>query len=273
MLLVFTLTLFVSSALLFLVEPMFARWCSRSWAAPPRSGTHPSCSSRRRSSPASRTPPHRHAALGPARGVVHVVLLGLALLVLPLGITGRLVVPDRGQPGRLAPGPPPRGGGPAVLRPLLDAPLLQRWFAATAHRRARDPYFLYRASNLGSAVGLIAYPALVEPWLRLDAQAGAWTAGYVVLVALSAACATLLWRSSARARPEPDLIAAVPAVAGGARSDVTIRRRVRWLVLSAVPASLMLGVMSYVTMDTSPMSQRLYASCPGAGVRVGSAFA
>src|SRR5207253_2224880 len=30
------------------------------------------------------------------------------------------------------------------------APLLQRWFAATGHPSARDPYFLYAASNAGS---------------------------------------------------------------------------------------------------------------------------
>jgi hypothetical protein len=185
--------------------------------------------------------------------VVHVVLLGLALLVLPLGIPDGWSPPTEGNPVGWLLALLLVGVGLPFFVLSSTAPLLQRWFAATAHRRARDPYFLYRASNLGSAVGLIAYPALVEPWLRLDDQAGAWTAGYVVLLALSAACATLLWRSSARARPEPGLIAGAPAVAGGAPSDVSIRRRLGWLVLSAVPASLMLGVTSYLMMDISPI--------------------
>ena len=30
------------------------------------------------------------------------------------------------------------------------APLLQRWFSATNHSQAKDPYFLYAASNFGS---------------------------------------------------------------------------------------------------------------------------
>ena len=42
-----------------------------------------------------------------------------------------------------------------------SAPLLQKWFASTGHPAAKDPYFLYGASNLGSMLGLLAYPALV----------------------------------------------------------------------------------------------------------------
>ena len=50
------------------------------------------------------------------------------------------------------------------------APLLQAWFAATGHRSAKDPYFLYAASNLGSMLGLAAYPLVVEPRLTLAQQ-------------------------------------------------------------------------------------------------------
>ena len=38
------------------------------------------------------------------------------------------------------------------------APLLQRWFASSNHAHARDPYFLYAASNLGSLLALVSYP-------------------------------------------------------------------------------------------------------------------
>src|ERR1041385_1335458 len=70
-----------------------------------------------------------------------------------------------------------------------SAPLLQRWFATTSDPTAGDPYFLYAASNLGSLGGLLAYPLLIEPLLRLHRQSHIWTIGYVVLVALIAACA------------------------------------------------------------------------------------
>ena len=38
------------------------------------------------------------------------------------------------------------------------APLLQQWFSRTGHPAARDPYFLYAASNLGSMLALLGYP-------------------------------------------------------------------------------------------------------------------
>ena len=41
-----------------------------------------------------------------------------------------------------------------------STPMLQRWFAQTGHRSAKDPYFLYAASNAGSLVGLLGYPLL-----------------------------------------------------------------------------------------------------------------
>ena len=48
-----------------------------------------------------------------------------------------------------------------------SAPLLQKWFAETGHPSSKDPYFLYAASNFGSLLALIAYPAVVEPNLRI----------------------------------------------------------------------------------------------------------
>ena len=45
------------------------------------------------------------------------------------------------------------------------APLLQKWFADTDHPAARDPYFLYAASNLGSmtATRRVPLPRRTEP--------------------------------------------------------------------------------------------------------------
>src|SRR5881397_2709250 len=90
------------------------------------------------------------------------------------------------------------------------SPLLQKWFAGTAHPSAADPYFLYAASNLGSMLGLLGYPALLEPHLRLAEQSRLWAGGYLLLLALTVACAALLWRS-----PASGLAAADPS---GARS-------------------------------------------------------
>ena len=80
------------------------------------------------------------------------------------------------------------------------SPVLQAWFAATGHPAARDPYVLYAASNLGSMLALLAYPLIVERFLRLDAQSRLWAWGYGVLLALAAGCALALWRRGASGR-------------------------------------------------------------------------
>lgn len=75
------------------------------------------------------------------------------------------------------------------------APLLQSWLADTDHPDGRDPYFLYRASNIGSVIGLLSYPLLVERELTLDAQSWLWSAGYGLLALLLSASALVMWRS------------------------------------------------------------------------------
>jgi len=79
----------------------------------------------------------------------------------------------------------------AVGLPFLvlstTGPLMQSWFATES--QGRSPYRLYALSNLGSLLGLVTYPFVVEPKLRLHSQAWAWCAGYFVFVAGSAACA------------------------------------------------------------------------------------
>ena len=85
-------------------------------------------------------------------------------------------------------------------------PVLQAWFAHCGGRSAKDPYFLYAASNLGSLAGLAAYPLLIEPRLPLVLQTLWWSAGYGLLMALFGLCAAAVWiagrRPAARSRPD-----------------------------------------------------------------------
>ncbi len=74
-------------------------------------------------------------------------------------------------------------------------PLLQTWFVRTGHRDGRDPYFLYAASNIGSFLALLSYPLLLEPAFTLHTQGWLWSGGFALLVALIAACGTVMLRS------------------------------------------------------------------------------
>ena len=76
-----------------------------------------------------------------------------------------------------------------------NGPLLQAWFVRTDHPAAKDPYFLYAASNIGSFLALISYPLLIEPFVRLGTQTWFWTIGFYVLILLIAACGLMMLRS------------------------------------------------------------------------------
>jgi hypothetical protein len=126
------------------------------------------------------------------------------------------------------------------------SPLLQRWFADTGHTSARDPYFLYAASNLGSMLALIAYPVLVEPEFSLPDQSRIWALGYAVYAVLVVACAVALWRGrhdaplgvTAKQPPTP---------------PPSWPRRLRWVLLAFVPSSFLLGTTTYISTDIAPI--------------------
>src|SRR5262244_1426904 len=93
-----------------------------------------------------------------------------------------------------------------------NSPLLQAWFARTDHPAAKDPYFLYAASNVGSFLALVSYPIVIEPFVRLGEQAGSWSVGFCLLIALLAGC---------------------------------------WVALAAVPAGLLVAVTAHISTDVA----------------------
>ncbi len=132
------------------------------------------------------------------------------------------------------------------------SPLLQRWFAASGHPAARDPYFLYAASNAGSLLGLLAYPLLIEPELTLAQQKWVFAGGVLGYVALVVTCALTVIRGSAEPQKDaaPTEEAAVP---NPALEHIPRARIARWVALAALPSSLLLGVTTHVSTDLAPV--------------------
>lgn len=149
------------------------------------------------------------------------------------------------------------------------SPLLQRWFATTGHPSARDPYFLYAASNAGSLVGLLAYPFLIERSLTLPHQQWVFAGGVLGYVGLVCACALTVIRKpktdsvpTAAAKAEEQARANAKAEAEGAspvgsdrdfERDLSPRRIAWWVGLAALPSSLLLGVTTHVSTDLAPV--------------------
>jgi hypothetical protein len=127
-----------------------------------------------------------------------------------------------------------------------STPMLQRWFSQSGHKAAHDPYFLYAASNAGSLVGLLSYPLVLEPTLRLSAQSHLWGYGYVLFVGLVIACGALAWRAAPVAVEAGDapLGQSIDSADGAAWRSI-----LRWIALAFVPSSLMMGVTTAITTD------------------------
>jgi len=255
----FAATLLVSAALLFLVEPMFAKM-----VLPRFGGTAAVWITCMVFYQAGLLAGYAYAHwttehLGARRqAALHMGVLLLALVVLPIQVRSHWSPPTDQNPT------------PWLLAILLVSvglpffvlstatPALQMWYASTGRPDAQDPYFLYSASNLGSLLGLLSYPVLVEPHLRLIDQSRLWTCGYWLLVALTLACAADLWRSGRRRAHNP----AHPSPADGlgynsspleGATKPSASQRLRWVALAFVPASLMLGVTTRLTTDFPPV--------------------
>jgi hypothetical protein len=244
-------TIFVGAALLFLVQPMFARM-----ALPLLGGAPAVWNTAMVFYQAILLAGYAYAHvttrwLGARRqAVLHLLVLLLPLLVLPIALPAGWTPPGNTSPlpwllGLLA---------VAVALPFFvvsaTSPVLQAWFAATGDRTGPDPYVLYAASNLGSMLALLAYPALVERLFRLETQSQLWAWGYGGLVLLAAGCAVALRRAGrAGAGPPGPAARPDPPAREGTDRPVTPARRIRWVVLAAVPASLMLSVTTYLSTD------------------------
>jgi hypothetical protein len=78
--------------------------------------------------------------------------------------------------------------GPSFFVLSTTTPLLTRWLSSSAVPQRLDPYVLFSASNLGSLCGLLSYPILTEPLLRLDQQWRGWWGLYLIFVLLQFFC-------------------------------------------------------------------------------------
>jgi hypothetical protein len=253
----FTVTLFLSSLLLFLIEPMIAKMIL------PRFGGSPgvwNTSMLFFQVALLAGYGYAHLAtkwLGPrVQAITHLAILLLPAFVLPFGLPNG-IRSGVGNPAPLVLLMLTISVGLPFLVVSAGAPLLQRWFAATKDPHAKDPYFLYSASNLGSMLALLAYPFLIEPRFRLTDQSVLWTFGYCAMVALMAICAAALFF----ARGKPLVLHESPTTIPPAADEelpanpreLSLKRRLLWIGLAFCPSSLLLGITTYLTSNIAPV--------------------
>jgi hypothetical protein len=237
--------IFASAALLFVVQPMFTKM-----VLPQLGGAAAVWSVAMVFFQATLLAGYAYAhaltrfAPGRASIPIHLAVMALACLALPLHIaTGWGRPPVQGEAVWLL-GLFAVSIGLPFFALAANGPMLQAWFVRTGHPAAKDPYFLYAASNAGSFLALLSYPVAVEPLVRLGHQTLFWTVGFYLLILLIAACGALLLRSPNRL---PDVTTADLDVAvAPSWRDIAI-----WVALAAVPSGLLIAVTAHISTDVA----------------------
>ena len=113
------------------------------------------------------------------------------------------------------------------------APLIQYWYGVS---KGKEPYSLYALSNAASLLALLSYPFVIEPFIQLRLQRGAWAALFLVYAAVC--------------------VAGVFSIASVRRQAVVFRKNARapgfrvivlWILLAALPSFLLVTTTTEIT--------------------------
>ena len=167
---------------------------------------------------------------------VHAAVLVFGLVFLPIKVSNLVGAPDVANPvGWTMAALALSLGGPIVAI-SATAPLIQAWRARLGD--AVDPYRLYAASNLGSFIALAAFPFLIEPFIGAKMQALIWTIGYVIL---AVALVTSLWAVPTNSQAPTET----------ALRKTTWAERAKWIFYAAPPSALLVAVTTHLTTDVA----------------------
>ncbi|MBN2508302.1 MAG: fused MFS/spermidine synthase [Verrucomicrobia bacterium] len=188
--------------------------------------------------------------------VVHLALLALALVLLPITPGEHWKPPD---------GTFPMGRILLLLTACLGlpywvlsatGPLMQAWFSQVYPHKT--PYRLYALSNSGSLLALLSYPFVVEPAFARQAQAQGWSLGFGLFALLATWCGGRVWQRadereghktsgspSGRQGVEQEPGTADGTVAGAGPAGATGL----WLGLPACATVLLLAVTNKICLD------------------------
>jgi MFS family permease len=124
-----------------------------------------------------------------------------------------------------------------------NSPLMQAWF--TRKDPARSPYSLYALSNIGSILGLLTYPILIEPMLSLRWQGWVWAGCYMVFVILAGYNAILI------SRRIPPLVADEKNHIVDDKQSTKAGTQSLWILLSACSSLMVLAVTNQITQEVA----------------------
>jgi hypothetical protein len=236
----FSLTIFWGACLLFLVQPLIARFILPWFGGGPAVWTSCMLFFQLLLLGGYAYAHFSISRLTPRRQVItHLTLLALAVALLPI---------TPGDSWKPTDGTNATGHILLLLMACLGlpylvlsatGPLLQAWFSK-AHPGV-SPYRLYALSNVGSLLALLVYPFFLEPHLARQAQADGWSWGLGLYAALAAWCGVKVWRAAGDERTQARQSVEEPAPA--------MSQRLLWFALPACGVMLLLAITNKLCQD------------------------
>ncbi|OYU53039.1 MAG: hypothetical protein CFE27_03095 [Alphaproteobacteria bacterium PA1] len=168
--------------------------------------------------------------------IVHASVLVVGLLFLPIHVSGLVGTPNVASPVGWTLGALLLSLGGPIIAISATAPLIQAWRARLGD--AVDPYRLYAASNLGSFAALAAFPFLIEPMIGAKLQSVIWAVGYVILM-LALIVSIYAVPADSQAPKETAL------------RKTTWLERFTWVAFAAPPSALLVAVTTHLTTDVA----------------------
>jgi protein-L-isoaspartate O-methyltransferase len=236
----FSLTIFWGAFLLFLVQPLIARFILPWFGGGPAVWTTCMLFFQLLLLGGYAYAHFSISRLTPRRQVItHLVLLALAVALLPI-TPGDAWKPTDGS----------HAAGHILLLLLgclglpylvlsATGPLLQAWFSKA--NPGVSPYRLYALSNVGSLLALLIYPFYLEPQLSRQAQADGWSWGLAIYAGLTAWCGLKVWKSAATDGET--------AKQAEEEAPASAWRKLLWFALPACGVMLLLAITNKLCQD------------------------
>jgi hypothetical protein len=172
------------------------------------------------------------------QAVIHVAVLGAAILTLPIIPSPALKPSGSEDPAWHLLTILALSAGVPYVALAATSPLLQSWVSRSQSRSS--PYPLFALSNLGSFAALLSYPFIVEPFLPVSSQGWWWSAAFIVqavgcgAVAIAAASLPGKVTRDAASAPRPGL-----------------PRYLLWLLQSAAGTIVLLEITNFLCLEVA----------------------
>ena len=244
--LLFLLTIFLSSYLLFAVQPMIAKIILPSFGG--GSAVWTACMLFFQSFlligyfyafVLSKLSSVKHQSL------IHAAMLIIGAVTMPLTVEAFRTVPEGGQPFWEIFVLVSVGLGMPYLVLAATSPLLQYWMSHSAAKKST--YRLYSVSNVAAMLALFSYPLLLEYSLTLDAQATSWSVIFMVFAVFMGACVIKALKSNTSAskwQPDASL---------SDSKNLSVATLLSWFLLSATGVTLLIATTNNMTVNVPPI--------------------